>query len=334
MARGLKLGKLEWSVLEELLRLLPVEAEGVVVGPAVGEDAAVIRVGDGYLVAHIDPITAGVERVGYLAVHVAANDVAVRGASPLWFMPTVLLPEGSGLDLARRIFRDMSTALRELGGCAVGGHTEVSPGVSKPIVVMAAMGYAEGRVVLTRGARPGDYVVAAGRLGGEGVSVVAWDFEERLRSAGVPSWVVERARSYANEVSVVRAALAVKDFVSAMHDPTEGGLVQALRELALASGVSLRVDLRKVRLDPVVIEVASAVGLDPLRLLSSGSLVATVPEDRLADAVSALEGVGAPCSVIGRVERGPAGLLVLEDGERRELVTRDVVDEIYKLWVS
>ncbi len=331
MAR-LKLGKLEWSALERLLRLLPVGGEGVLVGPGVGEDAAVIRAGEGFIVAHVDPITAAAERVGYLAVHVAANDVAVRGVRPQWFMPTVLLPEGAEDELAERVFRDMARALRELGGVAVGGHTEVSPGISKPIVVMAAMGYTRGRVVLTSGARPGDVVLAAGRLGGEGAGVIAWDFADRLRAAGVPPEVVERARGFVEEISAVEAALALRDYASSMHDPTEGGLLQALREVALASGVSIRVDLRRVALDPVVKAVTSAAGVDPLRLLSSGSVIATVPREHAERAVQALRSRGIQCSEVGVVEEGPRGLVVLESEEGERRVEEDIVDEIYKLW--
>lgn len=331
MAR-LRLGKLEWSALERLLRLLPVSGEGVLVGPGVGEDAAVIRAGEGFIVAHVDPITAAAERVGYLAVHVAANDVAVRGVRPQWFMPTVLLPEGAEDELAERVFRDMARALRELGGVAVGGHTEVSPGISKPIVVMAAMGYTRGRVVLTSGARPGDVVLAAGRLGGEGAGVIAWDFADRLRAAGVPPEVVERARGFVEEISAVEAALALRDYASSMHDPTEGGLLQALREVALASGVSIRVDLRRVALDPVVRAVTGAAGVDPLRLLSSGSVVATVPREHAERAVQALRSRGIQCSEVGVVEEGPRGLVVLESEEGERRVEEDVVDEIYKLW--
>jgi len=328
----LKLGKLEWSALEKLLRLLPVSGEEVLVGPGVGEDAAVIKAGEGFIVAHVDPITAAAERVGYLAVHVAANDVAVRGVRPQWFMPTVLLPEGAEDELAERVFRDMARALRELGGVAVGGHTEVSPGISKPIVVMAAMGYTTGRVVLTSGARPGDAVLAAGRLGGEGAGVIAWDFADRLRAAGVLPEVVERARGFVEEISAVEAALALRDYASSMHDPTEGGLLQALREVALASGVCIRVDLRRVALDPVVRAVTGAVGVDPLRLLSSGSVVATVPREHAERAVQVLRGRGIQCSEVGVVEEGPRGLVVLESEEGERRVEGDIVDEIYKLW--
>uniref|UniRef100_A0A7C4BAT6 AIR synthase n=1 Tax=Thermofilum pendens TaxID=2269 RepID=A0A7C4BAT6_THEPE len=331
MAR-LKLGKLEWAALEKLLRFLPVSGEEVLVGPGVGEDAAVIKVGEGFLVAHVDPITAAAERVGYLAVHIAANDVAVRGVKPSWFMPTVLLPEGAEEELAERVFRDMAQALRELGGVAVGGHTEVSPGISKPIVVMAAMGYTSGRVVLTSGAKPGELVIAAGRLGGEGAGVIAWDFAERLRRAGIPAEVIERARGFVEEISAVKAALTLKDYASSMHDPTEGGFLQALREVALASGVSIRVDLRKVALDPVVRVVTSAVGVDPLKLLSSGSVVATVPKERAEEAVQALRSLGIPCSVVGAVEDGPRGLVILESEEGESRVEEDIVDEIYRLW--
>ncbi|MEZ0393732.1 MAG: AIR synthase family protein [Desulfurococcaceae archaeon] len=325
----MKAGKPPWPVLSALISLLPSDDPDLVAGPSLGEDAGVARLGDGFLVVHSDPITTATRRIGWYAVHVAANDVAVRGARPRYFLPVVLLPQEGWS--AEEIFRDMAAALGEVGGVAMGGHTEVTPGLPRPIVSMTSIGYTRGRVVMTRDARPGDVVIVSGWIGGEAASIVAQDFADRLRE--VDEGLIERAASLSRHISVVERALAVKDLVNSMHDATEGGLLQALREVALASNTRIVVDVRRVSLDPAVEAVLEAVGLDPLRSLSSGCLVATAPRESAEEAVERLEKQGAPVQVVGEVvDRPGKGELVLVNGERKEIVASDIVDEIYKLW--
>lgn len=330
---AMKTGKLEWKFMEKLLSKLPVEDIDLVVGPAQGEDAAVIRLRDGFLVVHSDPITTGVKRAGYLAVHVAANDVAVRGAKPRWFLPVVLVPPTySDFDM-EDLFVDMSTALNEIGGVAVGGHTEVTPGLNRPIISMTAIGYAKTRVILTRDAREGDIVYVVGRIAGEGAGIIAWDFEQILLSKGISKSVIEKAKSYIYDISVVRVALEVKDYVNAMHDATEGGILQALHEIAVASGKSIVVERGAVEsiLEPEVKLVTSAMNVDPLRLLSSGCIIATVPRQSRRDFENVLERLGKPYRAVGEVRRGDREV-VIKSSSGELVVHEDITDEIYKLW--
>jgi len=330
---SLKLGKIPWSLLSKLLSLLPSEDIDIVVGPSIGEDAAIIRFKDGFLVVHSDPITAASRKIGWLAVHVAANDIAVRGAKPKWFLPTVLLPENTSVDLAEEIFSDMARALRELDAIAVGGHTEITPSLKRPIISVTAIGYSPSRVILTRNAQPGDRVLVIGLIGGEGAAVLAWDFEENLTSKGVDRELIERAKSYLWKISVVGTALDIRDYVNSMHDPTEGGVLQGLREIALASGTSIVVELGKLVVDEAVATISRAVGVDPLKLLSSGSLIATVSEENLKDVITILESKKYPYTVCGYVKAGdPGKVIALENNKIAYTVENDIVDEIYKLW--
>jgi len=328
-----KPGKIPWNVLSKLLSLLPSEDIDVVVGPSIGEDAAIIRFKDGFLVMHSDPITAASRRIGWLAVHVAANDIAVRGAKPKWFLPTVLLPENASVDVAEEIFSDMSKALRELDAIAVGGHTEITPSLKRPIISMTAIGYSPSRVILTRNARPGDRVLVIGLVGGEGAAVLAWDFEEHLTGKGVDRELIERAKSYLWNISVVGIALDIKDYVNSMHDPTEGGVLQGLREIASASSTSIVVELDKLVVDEAVATISRAAGLNPLKLLSSGSLIATVPEENLKDVITILETRKHPYTVCGYVKAGnPGKVIAVENNKIAYAIENDIVDEIYKLW--
>lgn len=327
----MKTGKLDWDKMRELISLLPTEDEDLVLGPSMGEDAAIIRLRDGYLIAHVDPITTGVRRLGYLSIIVAANDIAVRGARPKWFLATFLIPPHyQWLDI-REVFEDAGEAARKIGGVIVGGHTEVTPGLPRPIAVVTSIGYLLEKPVMTRDARPGDAIYVIGRIGGEGAGVIAWDFEERLLSAGVKKDIIELAKGYIYDISVVEVALRLRKIVNSMHDATEGGILQAVREIAVASGLRAEVDLDDVALEEPVEAITSATGVDPFKLLSSGCLVASVPPHREEELLSIARELGKPAIRIGEFSSGGPAVFVKRGGARY-LLDRDVVDEIYKLW--
>src|SRR5436190_5261458 len=148
--RALPRGKLAPELLTALFAQLPAAGPEVRLGPRVGEDAAAIAVPAGILVAAADPITLASEDVGGLSVIVNANDVAVSGARPRWFLAVVLVPPGTAASVVRELFGALSRALSELGAHLVGGHTEATPAVNRPIVIGQMLGVAEtGRVVST-----------------------------------------------------------------------------------------------------------------------------------------------------------------------------------------
>jgi len=306
------------------------------VGPAYGEDSAIIDMGDFVLVAHSDPITEAVERAGWLAVHVACNDVAVRGAKPRWLLPVLLLPEGCPERVLDELTAQMDQAAREVGAMIVGGHTERTPGLDRPIISMTALGVApKDRFIRTSGAQPGDVVLMTKGAAIEGTAILATDFARELAEAGVPGQVIERARGFMAEISVVPEALALAEAgVNSMHDPTEGGLLGGLAEVAYASGRLVEVWEERVLIRPETKVICTALGVDPLRLIGSGCLVATLPGDRLEEAQRALERVGVEWAVIGQVREGPPGLLLHRADGRVERVGRFVAEELARLWAE
>ncbi len=330
---GFKAGKLPWNFLSKLLAMLPTSDIDLIMGPGVGEDAAVIRFKDGFLVIHSDPITAASKRIGWLAIHIAANDIAVRGVKPRWFLPVVLLPENISEEEVTSIFEDMGKALNEIGGVVVGGHTEVTPGLDRPIITVTAAGYTSERVILTRDARPGDKILIIGDIGAEGASVIAWDFYDLLLDKGVDKTIIEEAKDYLWRISVVDKALTVKDYVNAMHDPTEGGVLQGLREIALASNTSIVLDLDNIMINETVLTITRALGLDPLKILSSGTLIATIPVENEEIVKENLSERKYPYMICGYVEKGEPGKVFLRrNGNIVSVVDNDIIDEIYKLW--
>ncbi|MCS7128021.1 MAG: AIR synthase family protein [Sulfolobales archaeon] len=326
-------GKPKREILESMVfKYTGINDPDVVQGPAFGEDAGIVRLGDGYLVTHTNPITTASRRIGWLSINVAANDVAVRGARPRWAESVVLMPPNSPEDLVNEIMSDVDKAAKKIGISIIGGHTEYTPGLPRPIVISTVIGYTNKRVVTTKGAQLEDLVIAAGYIGGEGTSVIAWDFPHLLTEKGLSPDVIVEARKFIDRVSIVEAALRIAPYASSMHDLTEGGLLEGLYEVSIASGVRLVIDPSLIQLNSVVAMVTGALNIDPLKLLSSGSLVATIPEPYVERAVSSLLEIGIPCSVIGRVVSGEPGVVLSSSGRVLNEVRESIIDEIYKLF--
>jgi hydrogenase maturation factor len=321
-------GKLPARLLEELLESGPPLPPEVRLGPRLGEDACAIDVPAGTLVAATDPITLTGSGVGAHAVVINANDVAVMGVQPRWFLAAVLLPEGTIEAQVRELFASMREALAACGVALVGGHTEVTGAVRQPLVVGQMLGLApDERVVRTGGMRPGELLVQAGPAPVEGAAVLVGAARERLD--GVDAATLSRAEGALREpgISVVEAALlAAERGASALHDPTEGGLAAGLSELAEASGVRLTIDPAQVLWFEPGCTICEALGADPWGTLASGALLAAFPENRARDACEALERGGTPARVIGRAEPG-AGV-VLADGRSLPAPARDEVARV------
>jgi hydrogenase expression/formation protein HypE len=297
---AIPVGKLPAELLGRLLGELGPMPPAVLVGPAVGEDACAIDVGTGALVAASDPITFSGSEVGRAAVIVNANDVAVMGARPQWFLATVLLPEGTSQHEVESLFDEMGRALDQVGAHLVGGHTEVTSAVRRPVVVGHMLGVAAGgRVVTSAGVSPGDAIVQIGLVPVEGAAVLA-----QLASASgadVGPTVLRAATAATDDpgLSVVEAALDAAELgAHAMHDLTEGGLAGGLWELAVAAQVALHVDRDAVAWFGPGLEMCRALGADPWATLASGSLLAAFHQTEAGHAIERLRLNGHRASVI------------------------------------
>lgn len=321
MTRRLPAGKLPHDLLARLLaEVAPVDPR-VLLGPGVGRDAAVLDLGDRVLVAKADPVTFATDLIGWYVVNVNANDVACLGATPRWFMATVLLPESASPELAETVLRQVGDACGSMGVALVGGHTEITVGLTRPIVAGAMLGEAaRGDIVWPEGTREGDHLHLTKGVAVEGTALLAREAPDELERAGVSPEVIERAAAMLFDpgISVVEDALALRGAtrVHALHDPTEGGLSTALYELAESSGRALRVWDIEAAVRPETREVCGALGLDPMGLLASGALLAALPEEDCAKAERALAAKGIPSFCIGRVVAGPpAVIMVGPEGE-------------------
>jgi hydrogenase expression/formation protein HypE len=316
----MKVGKLPPDVLS---RLLPT-ARGngrIRLGPGIGRDAAAIDMGEGrILVAASDPVTFATDRIGAYAVHVNANDVACLGAPPAFFLATVLLPEGAEEPLAASIFDDIRGACDALEVACIGGHTEVTLGLDRPIVAGTMLGETTiDRLVRPDAAGPGDHILLTKGIAIEGTALLARDATGPLRARGVTDDLIARAAALLDSpgVSVVREALIASDLtvdgeraVRAMHDATEGGLSTALLELGHAADLATRVREQDLLVLPETAQVCDALGIDPLGLLASGALLIAVTPGGCAAVCEALVRADITVACIGELAEGDGGDII------------------------
>jgi len=308
----------------------------VVMGPRLGEDAAVIDMGDRFLVAKTDPITFATERIGRYLVNINANDIACMGAEPKWLLVTCLLPEGKA-DAASlaALFDDLSEACDELGITVCGGHTEVTLGLDRTLLVGQLLGEVDREALVDKGRiRPGDLLLLTKGIAVEGTSVMACERGDLLE-ASVPGSVLARARGLLTDpgISVLRdarvALAAAGRQVHGMHDPTEGGLWQGLHELADRAGVGVWIERERVPVLPECSTLCSFFGIDPMGLLASGALLMAADPLCETDLIRALGEAGVPCTRIGEVRPAPEGRVQVCGGEEHPLPRADQ-DELIK----
>jgi hydrogenase expression/formation protein HypE len=332
---ALRTGKLPPDLLRKSIRHTGAPDRRVMLGPRLGEDAAVVRVGKGrLLVLKTDPVTYASDMIGHYAVHVNANDVVTRGATPAWFQATILLPEGCDERLPEQISKQISSACRSLGVAVVGGHTEVTPGISSPIVVGDMHGIIDRRrPVLTAGARVGDAVVLTKGAGIEGTATIARMRAEAVRRLLGPVGAKRAARFlFKPGLSVVPEAMEALGYgVSAMHDPTEGGVLMGAYELATASGKSIVLSADDIPVLPETDCICQAFEIDPLGLLGSGALLATFRRKDAERYIESLRRMGVRAEVVGRIASRKTGSTIERDGSVNPLTSCER-DELLKLF--
>lgn len=327
----LPLGKLPAPLLAELLATVPVDSR-VVLGPRPGEDAAVIDIGARYLVAKTDPITFAADAIGWYAVQINANDIVTRGAIPRWLMTTILLPENQADEkMARAIFEQIVTACHRLGVALVGGHTEITHGLDRPIVIGCMLGEVEkDRLLMTGGASVGDKVLLTKGVPIEGIAIIARERRAVLASMFEPDLLDRCARFlYEPGISVVpdaSTALSVGG-VTSMHDPTEGGLATALWELSDACGHGIQLETNEA--EPVLPEAAlcTTLGLNPWGVIASGALLLTIRPESLPAMQAAFDAAHIRLFVLGSIVE-QHGVLT-PDGK---VLARPARDEIARIF--
>ena len=315
-------GKLPTWLLRKVLPASPHDAS-VLVGPGIGRDAAAIAIGDRVIVAKNDPITFATQGAADHLVDVNANDVACMGATPRWLLVTGLLPHGVTAADVLRDFNDLRDACRRRDVELVGGHTEIVPGLERPILIGMMLGEAAPDELVRPGqARPGDALLLTRGLAIEGTALLARDHAESLaRLVGTETVSSARRLLHHPGISVVRDAELARRAggVTALHDPTEGGLANAIREVAAASRTGVEIDLARIPVYPETRAIATALGLDPLGMLASGALLIAAQPEAAPHIARAIERSDIPITVIGHLTDDPESLVLTDGTDRRDL---------------
>jgi len=334
--RTFPVGKLPMELLESITEKLPIHSEDLVLGPGIGFDCAVVDTGHNYQVFTTDPITFTTDELGWYLVQVNANDIATTGAIPRWLMVTLLLPEGeTDQQLVEEITDQISDACREKNITVIGGHTEITDSVDRPVAIGAMIGEVEyTKLVTPRGAQPGDQILLTKSLPIEATAILAREFPARL-SEFLSDQEISEAQQYLYNpgISVFKdAQIAVQaGNVSAMHDPTEGGLYSALWELSRACQFPVYLSPQKVPVTQLSEKICTAFGIDPMQSIASGALLIAAPAEEAYGIQKELEISGIQCTDIGNIRDGNPGLFqVTAHGE--EVIDVPERDEIARIF--
>jgi hydrogenase maturation factor len=325
------LGKVPPRMLERMVfSNLGATSRRVIVGPGIGVDNSVISLDGVKIIVSSDPVTGAKENLGRIGVDVSTNDVALTGAKPEFLLVVLILPPSASCMEVRRIMRQASFEAERLGVSIVGGHTEFSSIVENPVFIGTAIGWTRRRRIITSGgAKAGENIVIVGEAGVEGTSILASDLWEKLVEKGVQPSVLRKARRLVENLSIVEPALVSAEYVSAMHDPTEGGVLGGIFELCEASGKGCIVNMESIPVRTETRIICEKLGLDPFRLVSSGTLLATVNKSKTPKLLKKLWRRGFKASIIGRTTENKnerIGLL----GEREIRINELPQDELWK----
>ena len=298
----------------------------VLVHSGLGEDCSIIDFGDKVAVLSTDPITGADNSSSHLSVYVSCNDIAACGAKPIGILVTLLLPVGSNEKILKDLMKGIHEAANDIGIEVLGGHSEITPAVTKPVISATAIGVtSKDKIVTSSGAKTGDDVIVTKSLGLEGTAILALDYEEYLKGK-VPQSVIDKAQNLIKSISVINEGIIASDIgVSAMHDITEGGLLSACHEVAEASGVGIRIFRDSLPILPETLDICKIFDINPLGLISSGSMLICTP---IGDKVlEALKSQSISATKIGKVI--DSGNFIVSQEEERDIIPLER-DELFK----
>ncbi|MBC7326932.1 hydrogenase expression protein [bacterium] len=330
-------GKLPHQLLEKLLKIIEERKDDkLIIGPGIGVDSAVVSWDGKLLVVTSDPITFTSDLIGWYTVMVNANDIAVMGASPRYLLVTLLLPMNCSSELPLKIMQQIEEACRKLSITVIGGHTEIAPGLERPISIGTMLGETD-RVIRPL-AQEGDLICLTKGIAIEGTAILAREFPDLLISLGIEKDVLDRAKNFINEpgISVVEEALAIRDLVTSMHDPTEGGLATAIYEFSISNDKGALIYEDSIPILPECKLICEKLGLNPLGLIASGALLFTISADKVEMAKYELEKKGIKCWAIGEVKSKDFGLKLMRNGSLIPLpyFERDELARLEEEWAE
>ena len=311
----MKAGKLPLELLGNLLSKINIKDPKVILGATAGEDAAVIDFGDRFLVAKMDPITFVTDNIGWDLVQINSNDLYVMGATPKWLMATLLFPESYSKKSITNIFNQLIDSCEDANITLIGGHTEITYGLERPLAIGAILGEVNKRdVIYTSGAKVGDEIILTKGIAIEGTAILAREKETELLSMGISKQYISNAKNFLFKpgISVKKdSEIAINSgAITSMHDPTEGGLFGALQEVSKAANVGLHIEENNIYILPECLEICLKTGINPFGMIASGSLLCTVKPESSKKLIDNLYLSGSFGYKIGKIMPKEYGLML------------------------
>lgn len=337
MSSQLPIGKLDPRLLETIVfNYLGSKRKEVLIGPRIGVDAALLQINDTRIVFKSDPIVGASHKIGQLAINVVSNDIACMGAKPIAVTLVILLPEDSDMKAVETIMKEADKASKAINIAIVGGHTEIASGLKNrpPIVIASAIGIPVSKSIISASnALPGDYIVMTKTAGLEGTAIIAETLQEEV-SRILDKDAIKRAQDMINSTSILKEALilAENELTNAMHDPTDGGLLEGLYEMAKASDTGLIVYEEKIPIAKETEIICEYLKIDPLKLISSGVLLAAIKPEKIHTAIDILDKAGINASIIGRFTTKDEGIKIIRKNNKVVYINEPVTDEIWRLF--
>ncbi len=313
----MKVGKLNWDDLKDIIdNSRGVLRDDVRIRSGIGEDCSVINFGDYECVVSTDPITGAQINGGKLAVNINCNDIASCGVEPVGILVTILAPENSSLEDIKTVMNEIGEETKKLNIEILGGHTEVTRAVNKMVISCTVIGKGiKNKAVATSGAKQGDDVIVTKQLCLEGTNIVVNDYEDKIKNILTQDEIIE-AKKYIDSLSVVKEGLIAGKFgVNSMHDITEGGVLGALWEVAKSSNLGFKVHKEKMPISNITEKICKEYAIDPLKFISSGSMLITTKDGEKL--VNILQNEGINASIIGKITK-----------ENSILVDKDIEKEV------
>lgn len=326
----MEIGKVPNDVLEKIVfSNIKNKRKEVLVDAGVGKDCAVVDYGEYACVVSTDPITGASKNIGSLAINISCNDIASSGAEPIGALMTILIPPGTRESELECIMRQAGEEAEKLNIEIVGGHTEVTDAVNKIVITTTVIGkQLKSSVIDPNNVKIGDKIIITKTAGIEGTSIIANELSEKLEKI-LPKELLEEAKSLGEKISVVKEGLiGGRVGVSYMHDITEGGVLGAVWEASFAIKKGVKIKKSLIPIEKSTVEISRVLDIDPYKLISSGSMLMIVSNDKLNQLKNELDVENIECSIIGEVVE--SGILIEVDGSVTEIDSPES-DELYKV---
>ncbi|HPT63427.1 MAG TPA: AIR synthase family protein [Candidatus Atribacteria bacterium] len=313
-----KVGKISPSALERLV--FPFQGknrEEVIWGAQLGRDCGVVQLGRELISLTCDPITGSSFHLGLLATQVVVNDLICSGAEPVALLITLIFPPGITENEIETIMREIDEAGKELGVSIIGGHTEISEAVNRSIIHCTGLGWIkDGYLPDVSKIEAGDYIVMTKGAGIEGTAILFSEKEKEWQNL-LDEETINKGKEFWKMMSVFQEGkIALPFHPHALHDATEGGVLGAIWEACMSRGLGFEIEEGKIPVYPETRVLAQLLDLDPLKLISSGTLIIFTPQP--LPLLQALREI-VPAEVIGRVVKDPTKVLIRQNGEKEEI---------------